>query len=221
MVRLNQDWDGLLKEEFCKPYYLNLRAYLKKEYATFTIYPKMDDVFNALRYCSYEDTRVVLLGQDPYHGVGQAQGFAFSVNTGTAIPPSLKNVFKEMHNDLGLNPPKNGCLISWVKQGVLLLNTALTVREGQANSHHGKGWEQLTDHIISTLNQRQEPIVFLLWGNNAKTKAALITNKQHYVLSAPHPSPLSASRGFFGCKHFSKTNEILVQLGTEPIDWQL
>lgn len=221
MVQLGNDWDMLLKEEFQKPYYLGLMEFLKKEYADGTIYPKMDDVFSALRYCSYQDAKVVLLGQDPYHRVGQAQGLAFSVNPGTTVPPSLQNIFKELHSDLGIVPPNNGCLVSWARQGVLLLNTVLTVREGQANSHKGLGWEQFTDQIISVLNKKETPVIFLLWGNNAQTKKSIITNKQHYVLSAPHPSPLSAARGFFGCRHFSKTNELLMQMGMQPIDWQL
>ncbi len=221
MVSLNNDWDVLLKDEFNKEYYLHLREFLKVEYKTKNIYPNMYNIFQALKLTSYKDTKVVILGQDPYHGPNQAHGLAFSVLPKVATPPSLLNMYKELHNDLGCYIPNNGYLIDWAKQGVLLLNTVLTVREGEANSHKNKGWELFTDKIISLLNDRKEPIVFLLWGNNAKQKIDLITNKHHYILIAPHPSPLSASRGFFGCKHFSKTNTILKTLNKSPVDWQI
>ncbi len=215
------DWDGLLAPEFEQDYFVNLQIFLAEERANHTVFPPENDIFNALRYTAYRDVKVVLLGQDPYHGVGQAHGLAFSVQPGVDAPPSLVNMFKELHSDLGLAIPKTGCLIPWAKQGVLLLNTALTVREGEANSHRGKGWEIFTDRIISLLNDREKPMVFLLWGRNAAEKEELITNAHHMVLKAPHPSPLSASRGFFGCKHFSKANAVLKACGEVPIDWAL
>ena len=215
------DWGRLLEPEFEKDYFVDLQIFLAEERMNHTVFPPENEVFNALRYTAYEDVKVVLLGQDPYHGVGQAHGLAFSVQPGVDAPPSLVNMFKELRSDLGFEIPKTGCLIPWVKQGVLLLNTALTVREGEANSHRGKGWEVFTDRIISLLNEREKPMVFLLWGRNAAEKEALITNKRHMVLKAPHPSPLSASRGFFGCKHFSKTNAVLKACGETPIDWAL
>lgn len=221
MVYLNNDWDDCLKDEFEKDYYQNLRRFLVDEYNHHTVYPDMYDIFNSLKYTAYKDVKVVILGQDPYHGPGQAHGCCFSVQDGIAQPPSLKNIFKELKDDMGYEPPVSGNLTQWAKQGVLLLNTVLTVRAGQANSHAGKGWEKLTDHIIELLNQRDEPIVFLLWGRNAQSKIPLITNPNHLILKAAHPSPLSAYNGFFGCKHFSKTNSFLLQQGKQPINWQL
>ncbi len=219
MVNIQNSWDEVLSDEFKSEYYLKLREFLKKEYFSRTIYPPMNDIFNALKLTPYEKVKVVILGQDPYHEKGQAEGLCFSVPKGVKTPPSLVNIFKEIKDDLNIDntSPELSC---WAKQGVLLLNTSLTVREGQANSHSGKGWEILTDAIIKKLNDRKQPIVFLLWGANARSKAAFITNKNHLVLSAAHPSPLSAYNGFFGCKHFSKTNEFLIKNGIEPIDWR-
>lgn len=219
MVNIQNSWDEVLSDEFKSEYYLKLREFLKKEYFSRTIYPPMNDIFNALKLTPYEKVKVVILGQDPYHEKGQAEGLCFSVPKGVKTPPSLVNIFKEIKDDLNIDntSPELSC---WAKQGVLLLNTSLTVREGQANSHSGKGWEILTDAIIKKLNDRKQPIVFLLWGANARRKAAFITNKNHLVLSAAHPSPLSAYNGFFGCKHFSKTNEFLIKNGIEPIDWR-
>ena len=221
MVNIGNEWDGLLAEEFRKEYYLRLREFLKAEYSSRNIFPPMNDIFNALRYTSYSDVRAVILGQDPYHRMGQAHGLCFSVKKGVQPPPSLQNIFKELNADLGITPPDHGELTEWAKSGVLLLNTALTVREGQANSHRNQGWEILTDRVIELLNQREAPIVFLLWGGNARAKAKLITNRHHLVLQCAHPSPLSAYNGFFGCRHFSKCNEFLAANGMSPIDWSL
>lgn len=221
MVTLGNDWDALLQGEFEKEYYLALRAFLKSEYRHKTIYPDMHDIFNALRYTSYAGTRAVILGQDPYHGDGQAHGLCFSVKRGLPAPPSLQNIYKELAADTGAAIPSHGELTDWAKSGVLLLNTVLTVRAGQANSHAGKGWEQFTDRVISLLNLRERPIVFLLWGAHARSKTALITNPAHCVLTAAHPSPLSAYNGFYGCRHFSKTNDFLSKSGLPPIDWQI
>lgn len=221
MVHLGNSWDQVLEQEFKSDSYLRLREFLKAEYSTQTIYPPMHDIFQALRLTPYENANVVILGQDPYHGPDQAHGLAFSVRPGVAVPPSLKNIYKELAEDLGCSIPNHGYLVDWAKQGVLLLNTALTVRAGQANSHRGKGWEELTDSIIRHLNLRDKPVVFLLWGGNARAKVPLITNPLHLVLCAPHPSPLSAYQGFFGCKHFSKTNAFLQTCGLPPIDWQI
>ena len=221
MVKLNNDWDELLKYEFKKEYYLNLREFLKKEYSTRVIYPNMYNIFEALKHTSFKDTKVLILGQDPYHGENQAHGLAFSVQKGVKIPPSLLNIYKELHDDLGCYIPNNGYLIPWSDQGVLLLNTALTVRAHEANSHKNIGWEIFTDDVIKLLNTREDPVIFVLWGSNARHKKEFIDLSRHYVLEAPHPSPLSASRGFFGCKHFSKINKILKDLGKEPIDWQI
>lgn len=221
MVNIGNDWDKLLAGEFDKPYYKELRAFLAAEYRSCTIYPDMYSIFNALKFTPYKDVRVVILGQDPYHGENQAHGLAFSVMKGIATPKSLINIYKELSTDCGCYVPNNGYLKKWADQGVLLLNTALTVRAGEANSHKGRGWEIFTDRIIELLNERKDGIVFLLWGANAKTKTELITSPQHHILTAPHPSPLSASRGFFGCRHFSKTNMILERMGKEPIDWQI
>jgi len=221
MVIIENSWDEKLKGEFDKPYYIELRQFLVSEYKTRNIFPDMNNIFNALKLTSYEEVKVVILGQDPYHGAGQAHGLSFSVQPGVRIPPSLLNMYKELQNDLGCYIPNNGYLVPWAKQGVLLLNAVLTVREGEANSHKNKGWENFTDKIISLLNEREKPIVFLLWGNNAKEKIKLITNPNHYILTTVHPSPLSATRGFMGCKHFSKTNDILKSLGQNEIDWQI
>lgn len=218
----NNEWDVLLEEEMQKPYYLNLREFLKQEYASQTIFPDMYDIFNALKYATYSNVKVVILGQDPYHGAGQAHGLSFSVRKGVRVPPSLKNIYKEILNDTGIdNTRAHGELTDWAKQGVLLLNTVLTVRSGQANSHRGQGWEQFTDEIIRLLNVRVDPIVFLLWGGPARKKKALITNPNHLILEAAHPSPLSASNGFFGCRHFSQTNQFLQDHNLTPIDWKI
>ncbi len=221
MIDLENDWNELLKDEFEKEYYLNLREFLKKEYNTHTVYPNMYDIFNALKYTSYKQTKVVILGQDPYHGENQAHGLAFSVQPKVKIPPSLLNMYKELNSDIGCFIPNNGYLVPWANQGVLLLNTVLTVRSGEPNSHKGKGWEIFTDKIIKLLSERQDPIIFVLWGANARKKKDFIDLNKHYVLEAPHPSPLSASRGFFGCGHFSKINNILESLKKTPIDWQI
>ena len=221
MMHIGNEWDALLADELKKDYYLRLREFLKQEYSTRRIYPPMNDIFNALRRTSYSDVKAVILGQDPYHGAGQAHGMCFSVKKGTPPPPSLQNIFKELKSDLGIDPPNHGELTAWADSGVLLLNTVLTVREGLANSHRGMGWEQFTDRIIELLNQREKPMVFLLWGGNARSKARLITNPNHLVLQCAHPSPLSASNGFFGCRHFSKTTTVLEQHGIAPINWKL
>lgn len=221
MVNIGNEWDKLLKDEFQKEYYLKLRQILAHEYRTQIIYPDMYDIFNALKYTSYSDVKVVILGQDPYHGPGQAHGLCFSVKKGVQPPPSLQNIFKEIQSDLGIAPPNHGELTAWAQRGVLLLNTALTVRAGQANSHKDLGWAIFTDRVIELLNERENPIVFLLWGANARQKAALITNPAHLKLTCPHPSPLSAFNGFFGCKHFSKANEFLTAHGMEEIDWSI
>ncbi|WP_440250752.1 uracil-DNA glycosylase [Clostridium sp.] len=218
---LKNDWNELLKDEFSKDYYLSLREFLKNEYTTKIIYPDKYDIFNALHYTSYKDVKVVILGQDPYHGPNQAHGLSFSVSPGVKIPPSLLNIYKELNSDLGCYTPNNGYLKKWADQAVLLLNTSLTVRAGEANSHKNKGWEIFTDKIISLINEKTDPVVFLLWGNNAINKKKLITNKQHLILSSAHPSPLSASRGFFGSKPFSKINKFLVSVNKAPIDWQI
>lgn len=221
MVSIENSWDEKLKGEFDKSYYINLREFLVSEYKTRNVFPYMNNIFNALKLTSYEEVKVVILGQDPYHGAGQAHGLSFSVQPGVKTPPSLLNMYKELQEDLSCYIPNNGYLVPWANQGVLLLNTVLTVREGEANSHRNKGWENFTDRVISLLNEREEPIIFLLWGNNAKEKIKFITNPKHYILTSVHPSPLSATRGFMGCKHFSKTNEILKSLGTKEIDWQI
>ncbi len=221
MVNIGNDWDALLADEFKKDYYLKLREFLKVEYFSRTVYPPMNDIFNALKYTSFEQTKVVILGQDPYHGPGQAHGLCFSVKEGVKFPPSLQNIFKELHDEYGYEAPRSGELTAWAKQGVLLLNTTLTVREGMPQSHKGQGWEILTDAIISLLNQKKEPVVFLLWGANAWAKKTLIKNPRHLVLECAHPSPLSAYRGFFGCNHFKRANEYLEKCGLTPIDWKL
>ncbi len=221
MVSIGNEWDTLLAGEFKKDYYLRLRSILANEYKTQTIYPNMYDIFNALKYTSYSDVKAVILGQDPYHGPGQAHGLCFSVKKGVEPPPSLKNIFKEIKDELGIEPPNHGELTAWTKQGVLLLNTVLTVRAGQANSHKGLGWESFTDKVIELLNERNKPMVFLLWGANARQKTTLITNPAHLILSCAHPSPLSAYNGFFGCGHFKRCNDFLISNGEDPIDWRL
>ncbi|WP_195517364.1 uracil-DNA glycosylase [Paraclostridium bifermentans] len=218
---LKNDWKDLLEDEFNKEYYQTLRNFLTNEYKTKTIYPDKYDIFNALHFTSYKDIKVVILGQDPYHGPGQAHGLSFSVNPGIKIPPSLLNIYKELNSDLGCYIPNNGYLKKWADQGVLLLNTSLTVRAGEANSHKSIGWEIFTDKIISLVNEKEDPVVFLLWGNNAIKKKNLITNKRHLILTSVHPSPLSASRGFLGSKPFSKINNFLISINKKPIDWQI
>ncbi len=221
MVKLGNDWDEKIGKEFEKEYYLKLRNFLKGEYASHTVFPDMYDLFSALKATPYSKVKVVILGQDPYHEPGQAHGMAFSVKPGVQIPPSLLNMYKEINSEFGYPIPKTGYLMKWAQQGVLLLNTVLTVRSGEANSHQNKGWEIFTDEIIRQLNARRDGIVFLLWGNNAKKKKELITNPQHYILETVHPSPLSASRGFMGCGHFKKANEFLISNLKAPIDWQI
>lgn len=221
MVKFDNDWDELLQDEFKKEYYLELRQFLIKEYRTKIIYPDMYSIFAALKLTAYQDVKVVLLGQDPYHGKNQAHGLAFSVQKGVPIPPSLLNIYKELAADLNCYIPNNGYLVSWAKQGVLLLNTSLTVRANLANSHRNKGWEIFTDAVIKLLNEKDTPIVFFLWGNNAKSKVKYITNRRHLVLTATHPSPFSADRGFFGCRHFSQANQFLKENGQKEIDWQI
>ncbi|MBR2044161.1 MAG: uracil-DNA glycosylase [Clostridia bacterium] len=221
MVKLGNDWDEILKDEFEKPYYLQLRQFLKEEYSSKTIYPNMNNIFSALKASSFSETKVVIIGQDPYHEPEQAHGLCFSVLKPVPPPPSLQNIYKELADDIGFKIPKHGQLTKWANQGVLMLNTVLTVRRGQANSHKGMGWETFTDRVISELNKKKTPVIFLLWGSPAKQKAQIITNPIHIKLTCPHPSPLSAYRGFFGCKHFSKTNELLIKAGMKPIDWQI
>lgn len=221
MVNIGNEWDEILKGEFEKEYYLKLREFLKYEYSHYDVYPNMYDIFNSLKYTSYNSVKAVILGQDPYHEPGQAHGLCFSVKKGTPLPPSLQNIYKELYSDLGIPPAKHGELISWAQNGVLMMNTVLTVRRGQANSHKNHGWEIFTDRVIELLNRREKPIVFILWGANARSKTKLITNPNHFILQSAHPSPLSAYNGFFGNKHFSKTNEFLVDHGIEPIDWHI
>ncbi|KZE80570.1 uracil-DNA glycosylase [Paenibacillus elgii] len=218
---LQNDWAPLLEDQFQAPYYHRLRSFLKQEYATRTVYPDMHDIFNALHYTSYADTKVVILGQDPYHGPGQAHGLSFSVKPGIPAPPSLQNIFKELQSDLGCSIPDNGCLAPWAEQGVLLLNTVLTVRQGEAHSHKGQGWETFTDRVISLLNEREKPIVFVLWGNPAQQKMQLITEQRHFIVRSVHPSPLSAHRGFLGSRPFSQVNDFLRSIGSAEINWQL
>lgn len=219
MHGIGNDWDGMLAAEFEKEYYGKLLAFLAEEYETHRIYPPQPDVFNALRYSSYADTKVVIFGQDPYHQEGQAHGLCFSVNRGVKIPPSLLNIYKELKDDIGMEIPSHGCLSSWASQGVLLLNAVLTVRDSMPNSHKGRGWETFTDVIIHRLNEREKPIVFILWGANAKTKEKLITAKHHLILTGTHPSPLSAHTGFFGGAYFSRANRFLELENQEPINW--
>lgn len=216
---LKNDWHDYLHEEFSKDYYLQLRQFLIHEYRTKTIYPHMNDIYNALHLTPFKDVKVVILGQDPYHGPNQAHGLSFSVQPTVPKPPSLVNIFQEMHNDLGCEIPNHGHLVNWAKQGVLLLNTVLTVRRGQAHSHRNKGWEQFTDQVIRTLNKKDHPVVYILWGRAAQAKERLIDTRKHLLIKAPHPSPLSAHRGFFGSKPFTTTNKLLEDVGLPPIDW--
>lgn len=218
---IGNNWDEILKEEYEKAYFKNLMAFLDKEYEKEKIYPPRDEIFNGLKLTDYEDVKVVILGQDPYHGKDQGNGLAFSVNKDVKIPPSLRNMFKELISDLNIDPPNNGDLTKWAKEGVLLLNTVLTVRDSKANSHRNKGWEIFTDEIIKALNKRDKPMVFILWGRNSQEKEKLITNNNHYIIKSAHPSPLSAYRGFFGSKPFSKTNEFLKRESMKIIDWEL
>ena len=221
MSMIQNDWLEPLKPEFSKPYYAELFKFVKNEYSTRQIFPPADDIFNAFHLTPLHEVQVVILGQDPYHNDGQAHGLCFSVKPDVAIPPSLVNIYQELHDDLGCYIPNNGYLTKWAKQGVLMLNTVLTVRAHQANSHRGMGWEQFTDAAIRILNEQDRPIVFILWGSPAQKKAQMLNNPKHLILKAPHPSPLSAYRGFFGSRPFSQTNEFLVKNGLEPIDWQI
>ncbi|WP_394232164.1 uracil-DNA glycosylase [Niallia oryzisoli] len=221
MVHLKNDWALLLEEEFAKPYYHHLINALQEEYQTKTIHPDHNDIYNALHLTSFEDTKVVIIGQDPYHGPGQAHGLSFSVQPGVKIPPSLKNIYKELQSDLACSIPNHGYLLEWAKQGVLLLNTVLTVRNGEPNSHKSLGWETLTNRVIEILNGRDKPLVFILWGRFAQEKQRLITSSRHLIIKSPHPSPLSAKKGFFGSKPFSQTNSFLRDMGSEEIDWQI
>ncbi len=214
-------WTSFLKEEFKKPYFVELSAFLRQEYATKTIYPKREHVFNAFAYTPFDEVKVVILGQDPYHQPHQAHGLCFSVNRGVPIPPSLQNIYKELNSDLGCSIPHHGCLIEWARQGVFLLNTTLTVEQSRPNSHFNKGWEIFTDTVIRKLNDRQRPVVFILWGRNARSKKALVTNPIHCILESAHPSPLSAYHGFFGSRPFSRCNQFLIEHEMTPIDWQI
>lgn len=221
MSMITNDWKDALSDEFKKDYYKKLYTFVKDEYSRCVVYPPADDIFNAFHFTPLKDVKVLLLGQDPYHNEHQAHGLSFSVQPGQDIPPSLVNIYKELHDDLGCYIPNNGYLKKWADQGVLLLNTVLTVRAHQANSHQGHGWEQFTDAVIQAVNAQDRPIVYMLWGAPARRKKAMLTNPKHLILEAPHPSPLSAYRGFLGCKHFSKANEFLKASGVEPIDWQI
>ncbi|NLK75180.1 MAG: uracil-DNA glycosylase [Clostridiales bacterium] len=221
MGAITNDWLTAIGDEFKKSYYRELYNFVKAEYGKYIIYPNADDIFNAFHFTPLSKVKAVILGQDPYHNVGQAHGLSFSVKPGIDIPPSLVNIYKELHDDLGCYIPNHGHLEKWARQGVLLLNTVLTVRAHQANSHQGRGWEQFTDAVINAINQQDRPIVFILWGRPAQQKKKMLTNKKHLILEAPHPSPLSAYRGFFGSRPFSKTNEFLKSHGIEPIDWQI
>lgn len=218
---IDNEWLPYLKAEFSKPYYKALYEFIKNEYSEKVIYPPSGEIFSALMHTPIDKIKVVLLGQDPYHEPGQAHGMSFSVKPGVKTPPSLQNMYKELKDELGLYIPNNGYLMKWAHQGVLLLNTVLTVRRGEANSHKGRGWEQFTDAVISAVNTQDRPIVYFLWGSNARSKKNLINNPKHLVLEAPHPSPLSAYNGFFGCGHFKRANEFLESNGIEPIDWQI
>ncbi len=221
MGMIQNDWLEAVGSEFKKPYYSKLYAFVKEEYNTHVIYPPADDIFNALHLTPLSKVKVLILGQDPYHNAGQAHGLCFSVKPEVEAPPSLVNIYQELHDDLGCRIPNNGYLVKWAEQGVLMLNTVLTVRAHQANSHKGQGWEQFTDAIIQAVNAQDRPVVYMLWGKPAQSKIPMLTNSRHQILKAPHPSPLSAYRGFFGCRHFSKANEFLQANGVEPIDWQI
>ena len=221
MVSIGNDWDEILDGEFEKEYYLKIREVLKKEYFSMRVFPPMHDIFNALKYTPREKTKVVILGQDPYHEIGQAHGLSFSVGPGVDIPPSLQNIYKELHDDLGCPIPSHGNLTAWTAEGVMLLNAVLTVRAGEPASHRGIGWERFTDRTIAALNARKKPVVFILWGRFAQSKTALITAPQHHIIASPHPSPLSASRGFFGSRPFSRANAYLQADGIAPVNWEI
>lgn len=221
MAAITNHWAEALKPELSKEYYKSLYFFVKEEYSRYQIFPEHDDLYNAFHMTDLPDVKVVIIGQDPYHNFNQAHGLCFSVKPGVDIPPSLVNIYKELEDDLGCKTPNNGYLVKWAKQGVLMLNTVLTVRAHQANSHRGHGWEEFTDAAIRILNEQDRPIVYLLWGSPAIKKKQMLNNPKHLILTAPHPSPLSAYRGFFGCKHFSKTNEFLIRNGIDPIDWQI
>ncbi|MCI9147698.1 MAG: uracil-DNA glycosylase [Hungatella sp.] len=221
MGAIQNDWLEAIGEEFRKPYYKELYDFVKSEYSTTAVYPPSDDIFNALHLTALKDVKVLVLGQDPYHGANQAHGLSFSVLPGQKVPPSLRNIYQELHDDLGCYIPNNGYLEKWAKQGVLMLNTVLTVRAHKPNSHQGKGWEHFTDAIIEAVNKEDRPVVYLLWGRPAQSKIPMLNNPNHLILKAPHPSPYSADRGFFGCRHFSQANEFLKSNGQEPIDWQI
>ena len=219
MIKITEEWDAILKEEFASESYLRLREFLKREYSSRTIYPSMFDIFNSMKKTAFKDVKAVILGQDPYHEKGQAMGLSFSVPAGVEKPPSLVNIFKELHSETGMEIPASGDLTGWANQGVLLLNAVLTVREHAANSHKGKGWEEFTDSIIKKISEGRENVVFLLWGGNARSKKPLIDGTKHLILECAHPSPLSAYNGFFGCGHFIKANEYLIKHGKTPIEW--
>ncbi len=222
MPKITNDWSITIKEEIKKPYYQKLDDFVKEEYNKTVVYPPEDDIFNAIHFTPLSQVKVLILGQDPYHGENQAHGLSFSVlPSQKQLPPSLKNIYKELQDDLGCHIPESGYLKKWADQGVLLLNTVLTVRAGEANSHRGHGWEKFTDAIINEVNKQDRPIVYMLWGNPAQSKIPMLTNPLHLILKAPHPSPLSAYRGFFGCKHFSQANDFLKSHGVAPIDWQI
>lgn len=220
-MKINNDWDFILKDEFEKEYFKDIKSFLDKSYKEKNIFPPREEIFRALELSSYSNTKVVILGQDPYYNLGQAQGLAFSVNTGVKLPPSLRNIYKELEMDLGIKPSTNGSLVFWADQGVLLLNSSLTVEEKKPNSHKNIGWQIFTDKIISILNEREEPLVFVLWGNFAKSKKSLITNSRHLIIESAHPSPLSARRGFFGSRPFSKINRFLRENNIKEIDWKI
>ena len=221
MLDFGNDWNEILSDVINGENYQNIRKFLITEYSTRTVYPPMDKIFTAFKLTPYENVKAVILGQDPYHEEGQAHGLSFSVPEGTPLPPSLKNIYKELKSDLGIDNGNNGDLTKWAKQGVLLLNTTLTVRQGQANSHVKCGWTEFTNEVVKRLSHRDKPMVFILWGGNARAKKQLINNKNHLILESVHPSPLSCFNGFFGCKHFSKTNDFLIKTGQTPIDWKL
>lgn len=221
MSAISNDWLPAVGSEFKKPYYKELYEFVRQEYARTQVFPPADDIFNALHLTPLQEVKVMILGQDPYHNVNQAHGLCFSVKPEVEIPPSLENIYKELQEDLGCYIPNNGYLVKWARQGVLMLNTVLTVRAHAANSHQGKGWEQFTDAIIRAVNEQERPIVYLLWGRPAQSKIPMLNNPRHLILKAPHPSPLSAYRGFFGCRHFSQANAFLESHGVAPIDWQI
>ena len=221
MAAVTNDWLEVFKPEYKKPYYKKLYDFISEEYSRYTVYPPGDDIFNAFHLTPLSKVKVVIIGQDPYHEPGQAHGLCFSVKQGVDIPPSLQNIYKELHDDVGFEIPDHGCLTSWAEQGVLLLNAVLTVRAHAAASHQNKGWEEFTDAVIRAVNEVDRPIVFLLWGSFARSKSKMLTNPNHLVLEAPHPSPLSAYRGFFGCRHFSRANDFLTAHGAEPVDWTI